>query len=201
MSSQMRRSTRLGSTSSSPIFAFNGRVIARRSQTTCERSMGTSASTPSSGCPTKPSNFSPRSATSSATFLWCSPPGMDLKRSAIPKSSAVVVPLVPSRTLDLALRLQPELRHLFVVSGAASFDESDLLELRAAARAHSSRLDVEFLSGLSPDDLLDRVARLPPGSFVVYAPPGLAPESNEASSYEIGPSDIGSRQRTGVCAP
>ena len=103
----------------------------------------------------------------------------------IAKSSAVVVPLVPSRTLDLALRLQPELRHLFVVSGAASFDESDLLELRAAARAHSSQLDVEFLSGLLPDDLLDRVARLPPGSFVVYAPPGLAPESNEASSYEM----------------
>src|SRR5687768_15908807 len=103
----------------------------------------------------------------------------------IPKSAAVVVPLVPSRTFDLALRLQPELAHLFVVSGAASFDESDLVELRAAARAHSSRLDAEYLSGLSQDDLLDRVARLPPSSFVVYAPPARAPAANAASATEM----------------
>jgi PAS domain S-box-containing protein len=107
------------------------------------------------------------------------------KTERIPKSSAVVAPLVPSRTLDLALRLQPELRHLFVVSGTASFDESDLLELRAAARAYSSRLDAEYLSGLSPDDLLDRVARLPPSSFVVYAPPARAPATNAASAHEM----------------
>jgi PAS domain S-box-containing protein len=103
----------------------------------------------------------------------------------ISRSSAVVVPLVPSRTLDLALRLQPELDNLFVVSGAASFDGSDLLELRAAARAYSSRLKVEYLSGLSPDDLLDRVARLPPSSFVVYAPPSRARAANEPSAHEM----------------
>jgi PAS domain S-box-containing protein len=106
------------------------------------------------------------------------------KTERILKSSAVVVPLVPSRTFDLALRLQPELAHLFVVSGAGSFDESDLVELRAAARAYSSRLDAEFLSGLSQDDLLDRVARLPSGSFVVYAPPASAPAANAASATE-----------------
>jgi PAS domain S-box-containing protein len=100
-------------------------------------------------------------------------------------SSAVVVPLVPSRTFDLALRLQPELKSVFVVSGASSFDESDLLELRAAARAYSSRLDVEYLSGSSPDDLLDRMARLPPSSFVVYAPPARARAANEPSSHEM----------------
>jgi PAS domain S-box-containing protein len=103
----------------------------------------------------------------------------------IPKSSAVVVPLVPSRTLDLALRLQPDLEHLVVVSGAASFDESELVELRAAARAYSSRLAVEYLAGLLPDDLLDRVARLPPGSIVVYAPPSRIPAAGEPSPHEM----------------
>jgi PAS domain S-box-containing protein len=103
----------------------------------------------------------------------------------ISNSSAVVVPLAPSRTLDLALRLQPELEHLFVVSGAASFDESELLELRAAARAYSSRLDVEYVAGLLQDDLLDRVARLPPSSIVVYAPPRRIPAPNEASQHEL----------------
>jgi PAS domain S-box-containing protein len=88
----------------------------------------------------------------------------------IPKSSSVLAPLVPSRTVELALLLQPDAEHVFVVSDAAIADDVGLPPLRALMRSYSGRLEVEYLLGLSPDDLFARVARLPPSSFVLYAP-------------------------------
>src|SRR5688572_19827410 len=80
----------------------------------------------------------------------------------IPKSSSVVAPLLPSRTVELALKLQPDSEHLFVVSDAATADDVGLPPLRAFMRGHSGRIDVEYLLGLPEVELLDRVAELPP---------------------------------------
>jgi PAS domain S-box-containing protein len=104
---------------------------------------------------------------------------------AIPKSSSVVVPLVPSRTVELALLLQPDAEHVFVVSDAAIADDLGLPPLRALMHGYAGRLEVEYLLGLSPDDLLERVARLPAHSFVLYTPTDRDSTAKEPPVYEM----------------
>jgi PAS domain S-box-containing protein len=103
----------------------------------------------------------------------------------IPKSSSVVAPLLPSRTVELALLLQPDAEHLFVVSDAPTAEGIGLPPLRAFLRGYSGKLEVEYLLGLAPDALLDRVARLPPSSFVLYAPTGQGSAANSPAAREL----------------
>ncbi|HSC15321.1 MAG TPA: ATP-binding protein, partial [Gammaproteobacteria bacterium] len=115
---------------------------------------------------------------------------------SIPKSSSVVAPLLPSRTVELALLLQPGSEHLFVVSDAATADDVGLPPLRAFMRGFSGKLEVEYLLGLSADDLFDRVARLPANSFVLYAPMG-----DVATSSELLPHEMAERLAANANAP
>lgn len=71
-------------------------------------------------------------------------------------------------TLDLALRLHPATRHVFVIVGKAKFDS--FWEGRARDTFHDYGKGVEFvyLSGLQMADLLKRVSRLPDRSIIYY---------------------------------
>ena len=71
-------------------------------------------------------------------------------------------------TLDLALRLQPETRRVFVVVGSSSFDAHWEGAVRQLFRPYESKLEFVYLSRLSMDDLLNRVAKLPDRSIVQY---------------------------------
>ena len=88
---------------------------------------------------------------------------------AIPRSSLVVVPFHPARTLELALGLQPNLANVFVVAGPSLLQSADSAALHSALDVYSGRLNIEYLEGLAADELLERVTRLPPGSAVLYA--------------------------------
>jgi PAS domain S-box-containing protein len=104
---------------------------------------------------------------------------------SIPRSSSVVAPPLPSRTVELALLLQPNAEHVFVVSDAPTADDVGLPPLRAFMRDYAGKLEVEYLLGLAPDVLLDRVARLPPSSFVLYAPTGQGSASRVPPPHEM----------------
>lgn len=71
-------------------------------------------------------------------------------------------------TLTLIRQLQPDVRHVFVVTGAAAADR----EYEAAARqqlgSHGSRLTFTYLSGLATPDLMNRLSKLPERSAVYY---------------------------------
>src|SRR5262249_37766392 len=71
-------------------------------------------------------------------------------------------------TLELALRLQPGTRRVFVISGSSSFDERWESIARQRFQAYESRLKIVYLCGLPMDDLLKRVANLPNQSIVQY---------------------------------
>jgi PAS domain S-box-containing protein len=103
----------------------------------------------------------------------------------IPQSSVVMVPPLPLKTVELALRLQPDSRHLFVVSNAASSDEGDLPAVREFTRGYWRQLEVQYLVGLPSEQLLERVARLPASSFVLYAPTSQGAAPNLPSAYEM----------------
>jgi signal transduction histidine kinase len=71
-------------------------------------------------------------------------------------------------TLELALRLQPEIRRVFVIVGSSGFDALWEAEARRRFHPYESRLEFVYLSELSMDDLLKRVADLPTQSIVQY---------------------------------
>jgi signal transduction histidine kinase len=71
-------------------------------------------------------------------------------------------------TLDLALRLHPDARRVYVVAGAAPFDLEWEAEARRAFRPYDGRVEFVYLTGLPMDDLLGRVAALPEQSLIYY---------------------------------
>jgi signal transduction histidine kinase len=71
-------------------------------------------------------------------------------------------------TLELALRLQPGTRRVFVIAGSASYDARWEALARQRFRPYEDRLELVYLSGLSMDDLLNRIANLPDHSIIQY---------------------------------
>jgi PAS domain S-box-containing protein len=74
----------------------------------------------------------------------------------------------PGPTLDLALRLQPKARQVFVVLGAATVDLAWEDTIASLASAYKSRLQVRRLTGLPMGDLVKKLGQLPADSFVLY---------------------------------
>jgi PAS domain S-box-containing protein len=71
-------------------------------------------------------------------------------------------------TLDLALRLHPDTRRVFVIAGSAPFDVEWEAEARRTFRPDEDRFEFVYLTGLSMDELLARVAELPEKSIIYY---------------------------------
>jgi signal transduction histidine kinase len=87
---------------------------------------------------------------------------------AFPNSTGVIVELKFAATLDMVAELQPDVRNVFVVSGASGRDKLFEEMTRAQFQQHSSHLDVTYLSGLTTANLDARLAALPPHSIVYY---------------------------------
>jgi len=82
----------------------------------------------------------------------------------------VPVKLDLAATLEVALRLHPKTRRVFVITGSAAFDAYWEGAARRTFAPYEGRVAFVYLSGLSMDDLLKRVATLPDSSIVTYLP-------------------------------
>jgi len=86
----------------------------------------------------------------------------------IANSTGVIAGLDLGATVVLANELQPDLRHVFVVSGVESADKVYERAARAQLASYEPRLTVTYLSGLPTRDLESRLAALPGKSMVFY---------------------------------
>src|SRR5215831_6359283 len=95
--------------------------------------------------------------------------GEELRKRALP-ADVIGIPIEMDLvgTLDLALRLQPETRRVYVIAGSSSFDRRWEAVARQRLRPYESRVELVYLSGLSMDVILKRVANLPAESIVQY---------------------------------
>ena len=71
-------------------------------------------------------------------------------------------------TLNLALGLHPEVRDVFVVSGASQVDRELESLARKAFGGFEDRLGFHYLSGLPTDELLHKASQLPSQSIVFF---------------------------------
>ena len=83
-------------------------------------------------------------------------------------STGLAVPINLSDTLALAAAMQPDIRQVFVVSGASGSDLEFEKAARAQFRAFESRFAFTYLSGLSTKDLEARLSALPSHSIIYY---------------------------------
>jgi signal transduction histidine kinase len=71
-------------------------------------------------------------------------------------------------TVDFLRQLQPDVRNVFIVTGAATVDEEYENAIRRQLQTFDSQLTFTYLSGLVTTALEDRLSRLPPRSAVYY---------------------------------
>src|SRR5215203_1301344 len=71
-------------------------------------------------------------------------------------------------TLELALTLQPEVRRVYVVTGADYADQLAEGRARLQLRPFDSRVTITYLSGLPTADLKTRLSTLPAGAIIYY---------------------------------
>jgi signal transduction histidine kinase len=74
----------------------------------------------------------------------------------------------PAKTLDVALRLQPDTRHVVVVGGVSSFDKHLEAIFREQLHGYEARLDFTYLTDLDMSTLLERLRHLPEHTIVLY---------------------------------
>ena len=102
-------------------------------------------------------------------IVFCGLDASYLKDHSLPPHvTGVAIERDYAPTVDIALRLQPEMRDLFVVGGTAEFDRL----IQAIARRNLSpferRLRITYLTDLSMPDLLAATAKLPEHSAILY---------------------------------
>src|SRR5215204_5503427 len=71
-------------------------------------------------------------------------------------------------TLELIRRLQPDIRNVFIVTGAGAADKEYENEIRRQLPPIDLRLNVTLLSGLPTKQLEDGLSKLPPHSAVYH---------------------------------
>jgi signal transduction histidine kinase len=89
--------------------------------------------------------------------------------AALPSNSTgLIVTTEFTGSITLARTLQPDLRHVFVVSGATDDDRAFENAARAQLRTLDAPLDVRYLTGLPTKDLELVLGQLPRNSMVYY---------------------------------
>jgi PAS domain S-box-containing protein len=73
----------------------------------------------------------------------------------------------PSKTLDAALRLEPNTKHVFVISGSTALDRHLEGVAKQDLAGYASKLDVTYLSNLTTPQMLEKVGHLPGHSIVL----------------------------------
>jgi len=72
------------------------------------------------------------------------------------------------KTIDLALKLHPDTRELFVISGTPELDKRFETLSREELAGYEKRIRITYLTDLPLPELLNRVRQLPQGSLILY---------------------------------
>jgi signal transduction histidine kinase len=75
----------------------------------------------------------------------------------------------PRATLELVLRLQPEVRRIVVIGGTAEVDRDVMDRVKEAAQAFQGRIEIDFWDNLSMAGLREKVTALPRDSVILFA--------------------------------
>ena len=93
-----------------------------------------------------------------------------------------------AKTLEIALRLRPDTKHVVVVNGGiANFDKQQLASIKKDLKAFTDHLDITYMAALAMPDLLDRLRHLPSHTLVLLATVSLDAAGTRFTSRDNGP--------------
>ena len=88
-------------------------------------------------------------------------------------------------TLERALEVFPHTRRVVFVSGSSSADSKVAEEAARVAASWQGKLEFEYTTGLSLEDILYRVAHLPPHTIIVFTQYNVDTKGRVALAYEV----------------
>jgi signal transduction histidine kinase/ABC-type uncharacterized transport system substrate-binding protein len=74
----------------------------------------------------------------------------------------------PEQTLNAALQLQPDTKHVVVVGGVGAFDRYMEGIVKKSLRDYGSKLEFTYLTDMDMPNLLERLKHLPPHTIVLH---------------------------------
>ena len=95
--------------------------------------------------------------------------------------------MAPTETLEVALRLQPDTKHVVVVGGVSDFDKQGQAAVMQHLKAFTNRLDIMYLTDLAMPDLLERLRQLPTHTVVLLVSVGQDAAGTRFRSSEAAP--------------
>ena len=98
----------------------------------------------------------------------CTSQGQADQRSTDSRATGSWLQWDPARTVDAAICLLPDTRHVFVIAGRSRYDRGLTAFVKAELNSYENRLDVAYLTDLPINTLLERVRHLPSHSIVLY---------------------------------
>ena len=98
----------------------------------------------------------------------CTAPGQIDQMRPDYRSTGSWFQLEPAKTVEAALGLLPETRHLFVVGGQSDYDRRLTALVKTDLISYENKLDVTYLTDLPMSKLLERLRHLPDHSMVLY---------------------------------
>jgi len=121
---------------------------------------------------------------SETPIVFCAVPREDVDRTALPADVTGLVTRFPVKeTLEVALHLLPDARRVAFFSGSSKLDRSYARLFWAAHEELGGRLEVIDLTGLTYEDLRDRLAALPDGTVAF----GISMLRDRAGRHLPGP--------------
>lgn len=99
----------------------------------------------------------------SAGFLGAAPPP-----KLGPRFTGTWMHTDAAATIDAALRLYPNTRHIAIVSGSSKFDRDRLADIQVELQGYKSKFDLMDLTDLPMNQLLGKLRQLPEGTIILY---------------------------------
>ncbi len=98
----------------------------------------------------------------------CTAPGQIDRMKGDHGSTGSWFQLEPAKTVEAALGLLPETRHIYVVGGQSDYDRRLTALVKTDLSTYANKLDITYLTDLPMSELLERVRHLPDRSIVLY---------------------------------
>ncbi len=75
----------------------------------------------------------------------------------------------PAATLEVALRLKPETKHVIIVGGTSTLDRQTRSMVQQGLRSYAGRLDISYLTDLTMPALLKRLRHVPSDAIILFS--------------------------------
>jgi signal transduction histidine kinase len=118
-------------------------------------------------------------------FVAVKRPAPEILRSG-PGLTGIIRANTHRKTLDLALKLHPETKDVFVISGSPEHDKRFETVAREELAGYDKRLRITYLTDLPFDELINRVKALPKASIILYVWYRFASEPEKSlQTYQV----------------